>query len=223
MAETLITGSLETQAGFNPDNIRKALNGGVWMGLYGVASVITTLTAVNGQVKIPDSYESVGRLSDDGIEFDTDIKMAEVHGFGSSSVLRRDIQSKDMTVQFSMLETKRIAMEVQAGLNLRSTEMSAAGEFKFTHPPRPATLYWRTLVLGKDGEGDGLYYMARYYPRMTIADKAKDKWQDKDALMREVTLGADVDATVGGPCVEFLFGPGALAAADALGITVASS
>lgn len=218
-----VTGTLETHAQFDTSLLRKPLNGTAFLGLHSTAPLITSLVSTGGQIKIPEEYESAGRLSDDGIEFSTDVKMTELRGFGSNSVLRRDIQQRDMTATFSFLETKRLAYELQTGLNLRSQEMSAGGEWFFDYPSRPQTLYWRCLFLAKDGEGAGLFYMARYFPRCTLADKAKEVWRDKEeGLMREVTLGADEDSAMGSGCREFLFGPGALAAAEAMGIEVTS-
>lgn len=213
--------TLETLAGFNTELLRKPLNGGAFLALHAESTALSSLSAPNGLVKLPDTHESAGRLSDDGIQFATDVKMTELRGFGSNSVLRRDIQQRDVTAEFSFLESKRLAYEVQTGLNLRSQPMSAGGEWFFDYPSRPQTLYWRCLFLAKDGEGDNLFYMARYFPRCTLADKAKEIWRDKEeGLMRAVTLGADEDSEVGTAVREFLFGPGALAAADAMGITV---
>lgn len=216
-----VIASLEQHAAFNTELLRKPLNGTAFLALHALSDPITSIVSPNGLVKLPDTHESAGRLSDDGIQFSTDVKMTELRGFGSNSVLRRDIQQRDITAEFAFLESKRLAYEVQTGLNLRSKTMSAGGEWYFDYPSRPQTLYWRCLFLAKDGEGDSLFYMARYFPRCTLADKAKEVWRDKEeGLMRAVTLGADEDSEVGTGCREFLFGPGALAAAESMGIEV---
>jgi hypothetical protein len=216
-----ITGDLKTLAS---TLIRRPLFGGVFLAPYS-APLPTTLTATAGQVSIPADYESVGRISEDGLTFASDRSMQEVRGWGSTSVLRRDVESIDVTLQFAMLETKRISYEVMSGLDLSDVEMSVAGEFKFTMPSQPPVRYFRVIALGADGTGDGRYYLAKVFGRMSITDQDDETWQASDdaPLVRNVTLGADEDDVAGGPYTEFLFGPGALAAAEAMGITVAGT
>lgn len=221
MPETLVAADLETHANFNPALNRKAQNAVAFIGYFSVAPLLTKLIAPNGQFLKPASMRSSGRVSDDGFEFDSDMKMTEQRGMGSNSVLRRDVQTADHTVQFSFLETHKLSLEVSKGLDLSTRKMSSDGEFRVPYPSRPPTLYWRALMVARDGYGDGLYYMATYFPRCTLTDKSKELWRDKETgLERPVTLGADEDPVLKSPRVEYLFGPGALAAAAAMGIEV---
>lgn len=218
-----VTGDLKTLTHYNGDLIRRPIFGGVFLAPYS-APLPTTLVATNGQVTLPAAYETVGRISEDGLTFSSDRNMQEVRGWGSTSVLRRDVESIDVTLQFAMLETKRLAYEVMSGLDLADVEMSAGGEWKFTMPSQPPVRYWRCIAIGADGTGDERYYMAKMFGRMSLTDQDDETWQASDdaPLMRNVTLGADEDDATGGPYQEFLFGPGALAAATAMGMTVAS-
>lgn len=218
-----IVGDLKTLAGYNSDLIRRPLFGGVFLAPYSTA-LPTSLIATGGQVTLPAAFESAGRISEDGLTFASDMNMQEVRGWGSTSVLRRDIESIDVTLQFAMLETKRLAYEVMSGLSLKDVTMSSAGEWKFTMPSQPPTKYWRVIALGADGTGDGRYYMAKVFGRMSLTEQDDETWQasDDSPLMRNVTLGADQDDVAGGPYTEYLFGPGAKAAAAAMGITVAT-
>ncbi|RZT87459.1 hypothetical protein EV383_4383 [Pseudonocardia sediminis] len=218
------TASLETHLEFDAKNIRRAVLGGVLLAPES-APLITTLVAASGQIKIPDVYESVGRLSDEGVSFTLDRSMQEVRGWGSSSVLRRDVESIDTDMSFGMLETKRKAYEVYHGLDLSGVQMSAAGEWKFTQPSQPVTKYWRAVALGADGQGASRFYMARVFGRVSLSENEDEQWNNSDDApkMFGVTLAADEDDEAGGPYSEYLFGPGALAAAQRMGITVASA
>lgn len=219
---SVTTGDLRTLAAYNSELIRRPVFGTVFMAPFS-APLPTTLVAPNGQVALPDTFESVGRTSTDGLQFGNDREMVEVRGWGSTSVLRRDVQSVDATLQFQMLETKRLAYELTSGLDLKNVEMSPTGEWKFTMPSQPPVKYWRTIALGADGQGADRFYLAKVYGRMTLSENGDETWNnDDDALMREVTLGADEDDEAGGPYSEFIFGPGALKYAEAMGITVAS-
>lgn len=219
--------SFETVANRNAGNIRKALKGTVLLGKFTgttPAPLVTTLVAPNGQILLPDSYESAGWLSEDGLTFSRDRDVSEVRGWGSGTVLRRDIKSDDRTIQFAMLETKRLSFELKNNMDLSATQMSAGGEFKVPMVGQPDTLYWRLIAIGVDGVGTGRYYTAKTFNRATVSDMDDETWTDgDDALMTNVTMTALPDTSDGTLGTEFIFGPGALAAAAAMGITVATS
>lgn len=229
MPETLVSASVKTHANYTPELITRAQVGGVWLGDIGgvnAASIITSLidTTATGKVKIPDTYESVGQISEDGVEFEEDLSMTEVRGWGSTSILRRDFESWDYTIAFSMLEDKRIAYDASSGSDTKAIEMSNAGEWKHTRASRPTTKYRRLLALAQDYEGDLMVIKGKFFPRVSLTERDSETWSNgDDPLMRNVTFGADDDSGAGGPLTEFLLGPGAKAYAEARGITVASS
>jgi len=212
--------ALETVINKNSDLVRKGLNGGVLLGRYPAASLLTTLHAVDG-ITVPSSYESVGWTGEDGVTFGIDDEVSEVRGWGGSTFIRRDTTSSDRTVAFSALETKRLTKELHTGLDLSAVAMSAQGEVVITHPDRPATKYWRTLVLGTDGDGDERYYFGKFYPRAAVTEREEETWADGDDPMSyAVTMSGMLDTNAGFALREFLFGPGALAAATAMGWTL---
>jgi len=220
---TTTPASFETVAARMAGNIRKPLRGTVLLGKYGVAPLITTLVATSGQIAVPSTYESLGWISTDGLAFAGKSDFSEVRGWGSASFLRRDIKAQDHTMKFTAIETKRLTLELRMGRDLVATQMSAAGEWKADILDRPDVMDWRALAIGVDGSGAGLYYMARAFHKCTVTDMDDQAWTDgDDPLGYGVTLGAvpdDVSGTIG---TEFIFGPGALAAAAAMGITVAA-
>lgn len=216
-------GDLKSLLSYDSTLIRRPIFGGVFLAPYSTP-LVESLVAADGQVALPAGYESVGRVSEDGLTFGTEREMVEVRGYGSTSVLRRDVQSIDVTLQFAMLETKRLAYEVTSGLDLSEVEMTADGEWKYTMPSQPATRYWRAVAIGADGAGQDRYYMAKIFGRVSVTETDDEVWQSSDEapLMRNVTLGSDEDDEAGGPYSELLFGPGALAAAERMGIAVAA-
>lgn len=207
----------------NDSLVRKALQGGVYLGRHPTAPDITTLHAADGIISLPASYESVGWISDEGLTFGNDQEVAEVRPWGSGHFIRRDITSTDRTLAFAALETKRLTWELRSGLNLSAVTASAEGEVVVTHPDRMPTQYWRALALGVDGDGAQRYHMGKFYPRSVVSETEEEAWSDgDDPLSYGVTLSALIDSDIGTPCREFLFGPGALAAAAAMGWTVST-
>lgn len=210
----------EDIATLNEALVRKPLQGSVFLGHWPSALEITTLVAADG-ITLPEDYPCVGWISEDGLAFAMDEEVSEVRGWGAGSFLRRDITSQDKTIQFSALETKRLTHELLSGLDLSNVTMSASGEVTYTHPDRPPTKYWRVLALGVDGDGDQRYYMGKFYPKASVSERDEQAWSDgDDPLAYPVTMSALIDNAVGYTCREFLFGPGALAAAADMGWTV---
>jgi hypothetical protein len=215
--------SFETAAARQAANIRKPLQGTVLLGKYGTAPVITSLVATGGQVAIPTTYKSVGWVSEDGLAFAKSRETSDVRGWGSASFLRRDIKSEDHTLQFTALETKQLTLELKMSRDLSAIQMSAGGEYKYDILDRPGVLYWRTISLGADGDGSTRFYLAKVYHKMSVTEMDDESWSDgDDPLQYNVTMSAVPDDVTGTLGTEFLFGPGALAAAAAMGITVAA-
>jgi hypothetical protein len=220
----MVAASFDTVADFQQGNIKKPMRGAVLLGKYGTAAAITTLVATGGQIDVADTYESAGRISEDGLTLSKSREISEVRGWGSASVLRRDIRSEDHTLQFAAIENKRITHELKTNRDFTGTaaEMSAAGEWKYDILDRPDILWWRVCALGVDGSGASLYYIARVYHKMLVTEVGDESWSDgDDPLMTDVTLGAVPDEVLGTLGTEFIFGPGAKAAAVAMGLTVA--
>lgn len=216
--------SFETVAARDNSNIRKPLKGTVLLGKFETAAIITTLVATGGQIAVPNTYESVGWISEDGLTFTRDREFSDVRGWGSGTFLRRDIRSDDHSVAFTALETKRLTKELRENRDLSANEMSAGGEWKYDLLDRPDVKYWRVLNIGVDGAGTSRFYMAKFYHRMSVSEMDDEAWSDgDDPLQYNVTMTAEPDPVAGVVGTEFLFGPGALAAAEAMGITVAEA
>lgn len=213
--------TFDAAAARNQGLVRKALKGAVLLGKHSVAPIITTLNATGGQIEVPEQYESVGWISEDGLTFTREREISDVRGWGSGSFLRRDIQSEDHGIQFAALETKRLTHELRAGRDLANEQMSAEGEWKYDILEKPGLFYWRVLALGVDGDGADRFYTAKVYHKAVVTEMDDEAWTDgDDPLMYNVTLSAVPDDETGTLGTEFIFGPGALAAAEAMGLTV---
>lgn len=215
--------SFETVAGRDSSLIRKALGGAMLLAPWPTGPVISTLTATGGQISVDALYESVGWIAEDGLSWSIDQNTSDVTGWGAGTVLRRDINSEVETVQFVALETKRLTKELELASDLSAIEMSVAGEVVITKSTRPPVKYWRALALATDGDGDQRYYMAKFFAKASAA-RGDQTWSGgDDPLGYDTTLTSFQDDAAGFAVREFLFGPGALAAADAMGWTVAGA
>lgn|SRR5690606_1619390 len=204
--------------------LRKALRGTVLVGKYDDVEPVTSLVAPNGQIEVPEGYESVGWISEDGLSFSRDREISDIRGWGSGSFLRRDIQSEDHTLSFTALETKRLTHELRAGRDLTDNTVSPDGEWSYEIEERPGVFYWRVIALGVDGQGDNLIYTARVYHRCTVTEMDDESWTDGDETLNyNVTLSAVPDEEMQSLGQEFIFGPGLLNLAENMGLEVSGS
>lgn len=207
----------------NSNLVRKALQGTVLLGRWPTAPVVKTLSASDG-ITVPEDYESVGWISDDGLTFSSDMDSSDATGWGAATVLRRDVTQDTKSLQFTALETKRLTKELFLSQDLSGVKMSQDGEVMITLPDRPQTKYFRVLSIGTDGDGDERYYMAKFYSKAAVTDRDDEPWANgDDPLGYNVTMTAYLDDEAGFAVREFLFGPGALSAAEAMGWEVSTN
>jgi hypothetical protein len=197
------------------------MQGGVLLGDYPTATAITTLVAANGEIEIPNTYTSVGYISEDGATFSKARETSDIRAWGVASFVRRDIVSEDNTVQFTALETNLKTLELKHNRSLGSLEVTTEGELAIPILSRPDQKYWRVVTLGKDGSGTNLIYFAKVYHKATVTEMDDEAWTDGDGnLSYNVTMSAEPDATLGTIGMELIFGPGLLAKAVAMGFTI---
>jgi hypothetical protein len=75
-------------------------------------------------------------------------------------------------------------------------------------PDRPASIYYRTLALFKDGEGADAIYFAKWLPRAQVTDRGEQAWNEDSEIQYPVTLTAFVDRTAGTSVRTLWGGPG---------------
>lgn len=201
--------------------IRKGVRGAVLVGKYGTAPLVTTLVATGGQIELPATYESVGWMTEDGTTKSASRELSQIRGWGGTSFLRQDIKSQNQTIQFAMIEDRKVSRELYDGVNLDAAEVSAAGELKYEVIDRPPMQYWRAVEIVEDGEGTSVIYLATAYHKVSVGETG-DLVQSNgdDPTTRQVTLAAVPDDVTGTLATNFIFGPGALAYATDMGYTV---
>lgn len=178
--------------------IRKGLTGSVFVAPMSVAAEITALTDATGLLALPAGYVDVGRLTkDQGVAWTRDVETSDTTSLGASQSTRRDITSDVTGLQFTMQESKRQVFELHEGQDLSAVTYDANGNVKWDKPDRPASIYYRGLVLFKDGEGADAIYFAKWLPRFQVTDRGEQSWNEESEVQYPVTVTAFVDATVG--------------------------
>jgi hypothetical protein len=210
---TPLTGAFDAVKGHDGSNIRKVLQQAVLLAPWETSTAMSTLVNATNDAVIPAGYLSVGILSKDAALTATPaLTINTVSGYGYGQTLRRDSSARDLTVAFTMIESRRRAFEVYYGIDLSAvTATPAAGgknELIIDEPDRPETLYWRMLCLGTDGDGANTIYIADFYPKVTLTDVSALASSETDPRQYAVTMGADVDTAVGTAHRMMWAGPG---------------
>ena len=202
----------------NTTLIRKGLEGAVFIAPY-TATNIAALTDANGAlVALPAGYVDAGWLEKgQGAAWAVDSDASDTASWGVAGPTRRDITSRVTGLSFTMQETKRASLEVYHGMSLAAVTPGAGGEVTFDEPNRPASTYYKVLVISKDGDGADTIYLAKFLPRASVTDVAEQSWNEDDEVRYGVTLTAYNDATVGTAVRHFYGGPGWTALDDAHG------
>jgi hypothetical protein len=217
---------LAALASHKSELIRKALEGSVFVAPF-TASPITSMTsgASSALTALPDDYEDVGLVEKgNAVTWSRSVTTQEVMVWGDLFAARRDITKDDSTLKFTMVETKRLSMELYYGLDLSSTTANATTkEVSFAQPPRPSTKFWRVFGLFQDGVDEDAIYVGRFYPRASVTDMSDQKWDDDaDPLLWDVSMSAVRDDDLGYAAKHFFGGPGWAALLSDLGFTAAS-
>lgn len=206
-----IVGTFDEVKDHNGGNLRKVLRMAVFVAPWETSPALTTLTNASNEIVIPDSYESVGIMDKEAAFSSTpSITVSEVSGYGYGQTLRRDMVTRNTTIAFTMLETRRVAFELYYGIDLSAVTATAApkNELTFDEPDRPDTRYYRVLCLGVDSDGANSLYIADFYPKATVSEVGALASSETDPRRYAVTMGVDVDTVVGTGHRQFLAGPG---------------
>jgi hypothetical protein len=193
----------------NPALVRKALE--VLILMKPVADSdpeVETLWNGTGLV-VPSGYLPVGMITkDDGITFGRDQDTSETMAHGEAEPVRRDITSDTASLSFTMIESRRQAMEVYHGQDLSGITTDSSGNFYFDKASRPQHRYYRVLAIAKDGDGLEASYWARWYPRAQVSENAEQAWTEGEEVRYPATLSAYRDVEVGTSMRELWGGPG---------------
>lgn len=179
--------------------IRKGLEGSVFVKRYDdTDTAITALKDATGLLALPTGYEDVGYITkDQGVAWSRDIETSDTMSLGAAEATRVDVTSDMSGLSFTMQESKKAVFELYDGQNLGAVVQAANGNVTWDKPDRPATAYFRVLVLFKDGEGADAVYFAKWGPRMQVTDRSEQAWNEDSEVQYGVTMRAFNDAAFG--------------------------
>lgn len=210
--------SLQTR---NTDLIRKSLDGLVLVAASSASLPTSLTTGASGDlVPLPSGYLDVGWLDKgDGTVQGRKVDSAEVTSWGSALPTRRDITKADNTIAFTLQETNRKALELYHGITLATGGFDpTTKEVAFTEASRPATIFYRVLVLWTDLTGTDAIFGGSLYPRASVTDLQDIKLTDAgDPVARKVTMTAYVDSSAGFAVKHLYGGPGWISRLTAMG------
>jgi hypothetical protein len=208
-----LTGQFEDVAGRNRSLVRKMLKMAAFLGKVPDVADVASIVDNSNQLVIPDGLESVGFVTADaGATITPTLSVSELVGYGEGQPIRRDIDSRNSTVEIQMMESKRRVFEAYYGVDLSAILASSAtgtkNELTFDQPELPDLLEWRLLLLGRDGRGTNAIYHAEFFPIMSLTAVGARTWKPGDGLVWPITLGAQTDDDLGTPQRSFWAGPG---------------
>ena len=189
---------------------RKALEGVAFLAPES-APVITTLTDAEGELQaLPPEYFPVGYVSTDGYTWGGDTDTEEVEALGYASPVRNDITKTTREVSFSAYNVYHAnLLAVAYGMDLSEAKKAVSGEITFDRPALPDKIFYRLIVIAKDGSGANEIYRAKHNPRVSIVEIPEETWNASDAKAFEFKFAAEVDPLLGTAEREFIAGPGA--------------
>jgi len=191
--------------------IRKALEGSTFIAPT-TSSAITSLTGADSSLNaLPEGYNDLGWMSDDGAQFSADVDSSDITSWGSVEPTRRDITSDVTTLEMTLQETNKHTLGLYTGADMTAVVPDAtSGEVAISKPDRPPLRFWRVLTIGVDVADAGEIYIARFLPRASVTDKDDQSFQsgDDEALGWPVTMTAYMDSTLGYSERYFFGGPG---------------
>ena len=198
----------------NTDFIRKSLDADVFLAPMTTnppTALTTGAGAANALNALPAGYVDVGYLDKaQGIDVARQIATVPTMSVGQLVPTRNDITKNEVTVKFSMQETKRITLESYHTVNLGGTILTVStSELNFTEPVRPTTIPLRMLILWTDGTGTDSIFVAMDLPRVTMTSVGNIKISDGvDSINRDVTYTAYTDGVLGYSVRHLYGGPG---------------
>jgi hypothetical protein len=159
---------------------------------------------------LPEGYEDLGYLTDDGMAFSLDTTSSDVTSFQSTQPTRSDITAETATLTVNAQETKLLTLGLYTGATLSSIVADAdTGAVSILKPERPSSRYYRVFCLSVDETEDGEIYIGRFMPRAKVTGKAEQQHAKADAALQwGVTFTGYKDSTLGTAEAYVFGGPG---------------
>ena len=215
---------LDTLAKDNAGAIRKYTRAVIFVAPESAESITAITEAVttgaNPTLKtLPTGYTPAGLIKKaDGISFSAERDMSDTESLGYAAPTRRDVLSEASSLSFTPHETNRLITGLYHGLDLSTVVPDAeTGEVSYAKPTTPPTIYYRVLVIGRDGVGANEHFKAWFVPRGIISETSETGMSAEDEASYGMTLSATPDPVLGYSVREFQAGAGFKANAVALG------
>lgn len=186
------------------------------------ASLIPNLTdSTNGALlALPTGggYVDAGWFTPEGLRFNRTIAQDEVQSAGSNTPTRTDITSDTETVQVDFQETNRVTIALDTGAARTGlTLKTGSKELQIDKPTVAVPRRYRALALSVDGPPEAEIYLGRWYPRLSVNDRAGSAYAQNAVNQVGVTFGAEPDSAVGTALRYFFGGPGWILLLDKMG------
>lgn len=199
-------------AAFQNTLIRKGLVGAVLVADYATAA-LTDIAGTGGALVALTGYDSLGKLSSDGVTVTSSQDTSEVRGWGDiSSPARIDVTGGSSSMTLTALETKRAVWDAFNGVDLTAVTVNANQTVTFDKPAVPVLRDKRVLFLARDtNKENGLdVYYGVHYPRANLSQNGDQSFAGGDATVSyPLTITALVDDVEGTAVRLFFGGPGA--------------
>ena len=191
------------------------------------ADAITQLTddSDKGLMALPDGYEKLGYLTDDGAQFARNVDTSDITSWGETEPTRSDVTSDQTTLQVACQETKKATIGLYTGADMTASTPAANGELRIEKPALPDAKYYRVLTVGIDKYQGQDIYIARFMPNGKVTDYDDMNFQSSDdsALSWSVTFSSFVDSALGYSEAYMFGGPGWYTLLSDMGMSAAAS
>lgn len=200
--------------------IRKTLEGSLWIAPFSADPIVTLTTgAAAGLTALPDDYEDLGWMTEDGMSIASAVTSVDIASFGSSEPTRSDITKRAFTIKAALQETKAVTIGMVTFADPSTfTPDVTTGEVDIAEAAVPGALFYRGLLLGVDLTEDGEFYIGRFFPRIKVTDVDDEKIANgATAYDYGVTLTAFKDPALGYSSRRLYGGPGFRSMSTAMG------
>lgn len=189
--------------------IRKPLEGSVFLKPWAANDEpITKIYTASTGLVIPSGYIDAGIIrKEDGVGWPREFETSDEEGWGYDDPVRKDVSKDATSMSFTMLESKRLSLELTANADYSGVKADADGNIVLDKPRRGRSRDWRVFSLAKDGFGADAYYFLRALPWAQVADVEEQTWKDGDALSYKVTMTGYFDTAWGTAVREVWGGP----------------
>lgn len=176
----------------------------------GTGTVLANLFLTTGQeangsdagvtlAALPDLWDDLGWLTNDGASFSRDVSSSDVASWGSVTPTRTDITSDTTTLTVTAQETKLLTIGLATGADLSAAVLDAVTrELSVAKPTRPKSKHYRVLSVAVDQTDGGELYVARFLPRAKVSSFAEQSFGGgDDPITWGVTFTGEEDSDLG--------------------------